>query len=199
MRRYVKGYSHDKIRKRKMSRKNSNSNLCSPKRDISETQSYNDYPYSHYSNNIMRFSNKQQERTFNNYNTINSSVYNNSSGSNLPNNFYNTDKSLNRNDSKTNFSDKKILRRKINENSASSVFKRLNNNSKISKKKSLNNSIIDCIPSKELKEMKELEECTFQPKINYFYSSCNNTDSRHYNTITANTEEDDYGVYYFLL
>lgn len=200
MRRYIKGYSRDRIRIRKMSR--SNSNLCSPQRDLSETQSCNDYSYSNYSNNNINFrsSNKKmnsKERTLTNYNTITSSVYNNTSGSNLRSNFYNTEKSIKRNNLKTSFSNKKNFTKgqEVKENnSTSNVFDRLNTYSKISGRKSLNNSIDNCIPSRELKEKKEFEECTFQPKINYYYPSCNNTNSRNYNTITANTKEDDYGI-----
>lgn len=198
MRRHVKGYSRDKIRLRKMSR--SNSNLCSPYRDLSESRSNKDFSYSQYSNNNLRSINNRQsdynhqERTMNHYNTINSSVYNNTSGSNLRSNYYNTDKSINRSNSKINFSGKKNFEKKINENSTSNVFERLNSNSKISKRKSLNNTINDFIPSKELKEMKELEQCTFQPKINYYYPSCNNSNSRHYKTFATNTEEDINGI-----
>lgn len=207
MRRYVKGYSRDKIRRRKMSR--SNSNICSPQRDLSdETQSCNNYSYSNYSanNNFSKnlcTSNKylkhNHEGTFNNnYNTITSSVCNNTSGSNMRSNFYNTDKSINKNSSKINITmtnDKKNLRKAENENnSAANVFDRLNNQIKISTKKSLNNSVHDFIPSRELKEIKELEQCTFQPKINYYYPSCSNANSKHYNTVTAKTEEDEYGI-----
>ncbi len=212
MRKYVKGYSREKIRRKKMSR--SNSNICSPKKDLSETQSFNNYSYSNYStnnfNNNLRssknkyFSGNNQEGNFNNtnynnYNTITSSVYNNTSGSNLRSNFYNTEKTINRNSPKINRRDKTNISKgeDVNQNnSTSKVFERLNSHNKISRKKSLNNSVNECIiPSRELKEMKELEQCTFQPKINYYYPSCKDTNSKHYyNSITGNTEEDQYGI-----
>jgi len=198
MRKYIKGYSKDRIRIRKLSRNNSNS-FYSPNKEANDIHSSNNYSISSYSNNYIKnnlYQSQNQDKVLNNnFNTL-SSVYNNTSGSYMKNALYSSELNIKNNYSNNtiNLQSEKKKINKQNGDSNHNVFDRLNSKNKISNKNSINIAN-EMIPSRELKEMKELEECTFQPKINYYYPSCNDDPNHKYNnSINDSLEGNSYGI-----
>jgi hypothetical protein len=168
---YIKGYSEDKIRSKRLEKETSHI-LNSP-----NNNSYNLYDLNKSINSsnyqIRKNLNFNESKSLNN--TINSRDSNNNYyfSKNNKNNYSINKKTLDTNNSNYYHKDN------------SNVYDRLNSRAKTIRKK---NFSFDLMSSKELKEMKELEECTFRPKINMYYPTLNN---KTYKNSTENDSFDD--------
>jgi hypothetical protein len=151
MRKYVKGYSKNKIREKKLNDYYQNQ-INSTSNNFSDSKSLNSSNYKIQKNSNF-LNNKSINDTFNSLEF--STKYNNSKK------FYDNDTPKNEREYNKDYSN---------------LYERLNNNTSNTR---IRKSTIDIIPSNELKEMKELEECTFRPKINLYYPTLNN--KRQYN------------------
>ncbi len=206
MRKYIIGYSKDKLRKRKFSRNVSNSYLSHDK-DLSESSYLNNISNTYQSNSNTKLNNFNNSKGFpnknfitSNFNTYNSTFYNNLNESNKKNNVLHTEKNNEIKDTWANNSyflnsNKKFDKKEKNfdENIKSDISERLYKRSKTSKKNDKNDTLNNIIPSWELKEKKDYEECTFIPKINYYYPTCNNSNSKNLETINNSTDENKHG------
>lgn len=170
MHKYIKGYSRDKIRRKKLRLSTSHN---SANRDLSDPQAncLNNNSNSVFSNSQSNWNfkiNGSSTRLDNNNNIMNNnnftqSLYNNTSGSfgNSKHLFYTSCTNMNQNSPYCN--------KTISSNSGEP-----NQNFKNGYKSNSRFNIQQIIPSRELKELKELEECTFQPKIKLYYPAINN-------------------------
>lgn len=147
---YVDGYAKDKLRKKKL-----NNSMQSPRTNSTDIS----IP------NISFTNNKENKFTSplktNHNNTINS-VYNNTASSGNKNNLNNTF-----NNSTINSNKKNLYNTNKSNNFEDFQYNKIYPDSKPGK--SLNKSMKKYVVTKELKEMRELEECTFIPKVNYHY------------------------------
>lgn len=152
---YVDGYAKDKLKKKKL-----NNSMQSPRTNSTDISIPN-ISFSNIKEN--KFSSPLKS---NRNDTINS-VYNNTAGSGnkniLNNTFNNTMIDSNKKDFK--------YKNKLNNFEDSQNNKILPD---LKPGKSLNKSMKKYIVTKELKEMRELEECTFIPKVNYHYPAKKN-------------------------
>jgi len=174
MRKYVKGYSQDRIRRRKMNKTNSNS-FYHQKRESSDSHSLFNRSYSNnYTHNNFRNSN--QDKNDNYFNTLSSTIYNNTHGSQNLNQLYLSDQNQKKNKTNDyhynkNLNYDNLKNQNHNYSQTPNVFERLSLNSKLSKKSDSNKIENQIIPSIELKQKKELEECSFKPKISHYQTS----------------------------
>jgi hypothetical protein len=134
----VRGYSKDRIRRKKIEEFYNTNSFANLNYNYESDRSIINSPY-------LRDLDFQFNKTFNNNN----------------NNYSNTSPDFYKEENKT-YSN---INSNSNYNSNNSVHYRLNSQSIGSKRR---HSEIELLPSKEMKEKKDIEECSFQPKINNF-------------------------------
>ncbi len=174
LRRHVKGYSKERIRRKKIGLETSSS-LHSRNRDSKYSQSFNNQSY--LNSSMFNFIKNNNDNSLNKYSNLHNncfltvpslSVINDDSNIvlNRNDNIFESNKTLTSNLKSLNFDSKNEKNEKLNnkEYCTSKVFERLYTTVKSPRKHGYDT----ILPSKELKEIKELKECSFIPKINYF-------------------------------
>jgi hypothetical protein len=170
MRKYINGYSKDKTRAKKLQKdyslrqnspNNNSYNLFDSNKSINSSNYY--IRKNSYLNNSKSLNNTINSRDSNNYN-YNPKINKNYESFNKPT--YETNNTTHYNKKNSDINDRLTSREKT-------IRKR--------------NYSFD-LTSKELKEKKELEECTFRPKINMYYPTLNNM---KYNNFKQNDSFDD--------
>jgi len=163
LRKYVKGYSRDKIQRIKVSRINSNS-------FDSYTMDRLDNKFSKDNLEKNLYNKQNQVLNKNNYqNSFNGVYYNTNDSNNLRNLNIHSKSNLSKSkDNELSFH-KGITTKGANEkeNLNANVFDRLNSSRTVSKRNKMQGSFIFSVHKKDLKDEKELVECTFSPNINH--------------------------------
>lgn len=161
LRKHVKGYSRDKIRRIKMSKYNSDSNL-SPSKNIYNFEITN----KNFENKLLNIKTINDAYAKNYCNTLSTGFYNKTCESDFQNLKINSQSNFNKlNCNDLDNSQEKLIKYPI-EDLNRSVFDRLNSSSTISRRNKIHRSSLTSEPKMDKQEEKELEECTFRPKIN---------------------------------
>lgn len=204
MRKYIKGYSRDKIIRKKLGL---DTLLSYPNKAFCDFLAFNRNNNNFSSTFHSQANNSKLNKTLN-YNTNSTfrqekanqsyGIEDNNYAETNTSDFYRSSSSLNINKKNYNRSSKNVnstnyqRNSSISEENSSDVFKRLSSTtasfkSKSSEKKK--HQINAMIPSQNLKELKDLEECTFRPKITQ-YSASVNINPLEYNKRSVSSAKD---------